>query len=401
MYTFAGYGIGNPVIFWLLRILLLYIFVYCGRGISYDTPKRFNKYAWIAIVSYSLIEGLRWLRGADYPHYYDDLVTLFGQYPGGISGGLITPDPEPIYELWCYIFYYSGLPYWIAFVIYSGLLISGVLMVLKNIPKSAFWALPLFFILTISSSENLIRQYIAESFLLFSLYFYLSNNIKKMYISFILVFLIHYSGIIPIIVFLFFIYLPNRFLKRLENKYIVYVYLFIYIYVYFFWDTSQFSSFAEWISNFHLSENTKGASYIENSERWFSDEGSISNVLGTKANSISMINMLVKLLTYLSVIYYGFNLILRNHKYRIFFYMSYIAIIFKTIGGDIEMFARFYNWFVIFLPFLIGLYLTEYKINTHIKILLYIIYGCFFIWYSFLNSIFSVSIFGYGFIWNR
>lgn len=75
---FIGFGVGEPIVYWFLRIFLLIVLTYCGWGISYDTPKRYNKYAWFAGISYSLIQGLRWLRGADYPHYYNDIVTLWG-----------------------------------------------------------------------------------------------------------------------------------------------------------------------------------------------------------------------------------------------------------------------------------------------------------------------------------
>ena len=72
---FLGYDVGDPIIYWILRILLLAILFFCGWGISKDAPARYNKYAWLAGSAYSLIEGLRWLRGADYPHYYNDIVT--------------------------------------------------------------------------------------------------------------------------------------------------------------------------------------------------------------------------------------------------------------------------------------------------------------------------------------
>ena len=74
---FIGFGVGEPIVYWFLRIFLLIVLIYCGWGISYDTPKRYNKYAWFAGISYSLIQGLRWLRGADYPHYYNDIVMVF------------------------------------------------------------------------------------------------------------------------------------------------------------------------------------------------------------------------------------------------------------------------------------------------------------------------------------
>ena len=84
---------GDPFVYWSFYVLLVLILTYCGWGISNDDEKQthFRKYAWIAGISYSLIEGLRWLRGADYYHYYMDLDTNF-------KAGVCTPDPEPLYE---------------------------------------------------------------------------------------------------------------------------------------------------------------------------------------------------------------------------------------------------------------------------------------------------------------
>lgn len=401
MNIFAGYGVGDPVIYWVLRILLLGILIYCGWGISYDSPKKFTKYAWIAGTFYSLIQGLRWLRGADYPHYYDDIVTLLGKYPGGISNGEETVDPEPLYELWCNVFYYSGLPFWVAFIIYSALLIGGVFMILKKIPNCAIWVLPTFFLLT-QSSENIIRQYIAISFLLYAIYFYLNNDKKKMIYSLVAIILIHYSGIIAIVVFLLTIVLPEKIFKVLEKRNMIYIYIGLFIFIYFFWDISQLSTFADWIgNNLHLSEDSKGAHYIDNAERWFSDEGSMSVVLGNKAAGISRINQTITFLTYSSIIYYGFKFIRLNKKYRVFFYISYVAIIVKAIGGDIEMFSRVYHWLVVFIPFLIGLYMVNGNINKNSKYCLYGIYGLFFLWFAFLGNILTTSMFGYGFVWDK
>ena len=112
---------GDPTIYWTLYVLLTLILTFCGWGISKDNEKQsqFNKYAWIAGISYSLIEGLRWLRGADYYHYYMDLDTNF-------KAGVCTPDPEPLYEWWVNLFHMTGLHPSIAFIIYSALLILGI-----------------------------------------------------------------------------------------------------------------------------------------------------------------------------------------------------------------------------------------------------------------------------------
>ena len=62
-------SLGDPIVYWLLRILLLVTLLVCGWGISYQ-EKIFKVYALVAGAAYSLIQGLRLERGQDYPHVF-------------------------------------------------------------------------------------------------------------------------------------------------------------------------------------------------------------------------------------------------------------------------------------------------------------------------------------------
>ena len=69
---------GEPVIYWLIYIVLTLILTICGHKISSLRVKlKQIKIAIFAGIFYSLVEGLRWLRGADYYHYYSDLAFNF------------------------------------------------------------------------------------------------------------------------------------------------------------------------------------------------------------------------------------------------------------------------------------------------------------------------------------
>src|SRR5574344_2166799 len=116
---------GDPIVYWVLKIILLLTLLICGYGISYKKQNYFNRFAITAGVVYSLIEGLRWDRGADYMHYYWDIDTLF-------SPGITTDNPEPIYNLWVNFFHATHIPAEYAFVVYSALLLGAVLMILKR-----------------------------------------------------------------------------------------------------------------------------------------------------------------------------------------------------------------------------------------------------------------------------
>ena len=71
---------GDPILYWILRFIVLLSFFLSGYLISYKDKNGRNywKYSSICIIFYSLIEGLRWNRGVDYPHYYQDLTGKLG-----------------------------------------------------------------------------------------------------------------------------------------------------------------------------------------------------------------------------------------------------------------------------------------------------------------------------------
>ncbi len=397
---FIGYGVGEPIEYWFLRIFLLIVLIYCGWGISNDTPKRYNKYAWFAGISYSLIQGLRWLRGADYPHYYNDIVTLLGQYNIDKLPAVVTDEPELLYRIWCTVFYYSNLPFWVAFVLYSALLIGGVLVVLKYYRKAAVWTLPLFFILT-PSAENLIRQYIAVSFILYAYYFYLSDKKKKMWISLCAVPLIHFSGIIAVIVFVISVYLPQCVVRKMQANWLPCLLVLLFLYCYYFWDSSNLSYLVDFLQNYVKLDSEKASNYVDYADRWFTDEGSISNVLGKNAGVISLLNTIVNIVTYVSIIVLGFFAQKKDNKLFVAFYFSYLAIVINTIGSDIEMFARFYNLFVVLMPLLIGVYMYNIIKKIYVRNTVIVVYILNFLWYGFLREIINTSMFGYGFVWDK
>lgn len=378
-------SIGSLITYWFLKILLVVVLVFCGYGISYKRPKDFKVYAIIAVLFYSLIEGLRWDRGQDYMHYYDDYV-----------GHWETPNPEFLYrtivELLSNI---MQLPYWCGFIIYSLLLISAVLLVFKVYPKAAVWGLPLFFLVTQSSAENIIRQYLAISFVIFAYYAYLKN--KKILTTILLccVPMIHISGLIAVVVFV----LLALFKVPLKNPWILLV---VYLALYLFWDVSYFSGITDYLSTLSLGDDIKVQAYLDNSARWFSDEGSISYVVfGKNVGAASLTNMVLTVLSQMVIIYYGFKAQLMDRRLQIAFYFAYIAILFNVIGGDIEMYSRFYNWFIYLIPFILGIAMYKVPMMQYeryaVLSILFVNYYLYELW----KLIVSIPYHGFAFVWNR
>ncbi len=378
-------NIGDPFTYWILRIILLLVLLYCGWGISYRNEKFFNLYAIIALVFYSLIQGLRWNRGVDYHHYYSDLI-----------GRWETPDPEPVYEFIVNIISnVLYLPYWAGFIIYSALLIGAFLLVLKLVPKAAVWALPLFFLIT-PSSENIIRQYLALAFVIYAFYAYLKGNKLLQYIFLAIVPLIHVSGLFAVVMFILFTNLKIRLKSPIG---LVAGYLLLY----FFWNDSFFSLLTDSLSNLNVDGDHRMLGYTEDAGRWFSEEGSIGLVLTGEKTKIAMsrLSIVTIFLSNIVIIYYGFKLSKTQPQLQCAYYCAYFAILIKTVGGDIEMYARFYNWLVWFSPLVIGAFMCFVPMKKlEYWIVASIIFAQFF-FYGFIRQIGTIPFAGCAFVWDQ
>lgn len=382
---------GDPTIYWTLYVLLTLILTFCGWGISKDDEKQsqFNKYAWIAGISYSLIEGLRWLRGADYYHYYMDLDTNF-------KAGVCTPDPEPVYEWWVNLFHMTGLHPSIAFIIYSALLIFGVLLIFKSYPKAALWGLPLFFLMTNSQTENIIRQTLATSFLIFAYVAYLNEKKKLMLAMLCVVPLIHSAGLYGVALFLVFIYVK----VPLRQPWILVA---LFLFAYYFWNPDWFQGFADYLSKLNLGDDVKGQGYLDNSDRWFTSEGSIANVLGKGATQLSMLYVSVNFLVNLFTVWFGFYASRDDRKLQTVYYFAYVALIIQTMAGDIELFVRFSQWTNLLTPILVGVMFAKIKLPqvNNLQVLIYIVFAINYIFYGLIRSIGTLPYAGCGFIWDK
>lgn len=382
---------GDPFVYWSFYVSLVLILTYCGWGISNDDEKQthFRKYAWIAGISYSFIEGLRWLRGADYYHYYMDLDTNF-------KARVCTPDPEPIYELWVNVFHSTGLHPSIAFIIYSALLIYGVLLIFKRYPKAALWGLPLFFLMTNSQTENIIRQTLASCFLIFAYVAYLNEKKKLMFAMLCVVPLIHSSGLYGVALFLVFTYVK----VPLKQPWILVA---LFLFAYYFWNPDWFQGFADYLSKLNLGDDIKGQGYLDNSERWFTSEGSIAYVLGKGATQLSMLYVSVNFLVNLFIVLFGFYACKDDQKLQTVYYFAYIALIIQTMAGDIELFTRFSNWTNLLTPILVGVMFAKIKLPQikNLQVVIYVVFAINYIFYDLIRSIGSLPYAGCGFIWDK
>lgn len=341
----------------LAKIFLLAVFILCGAGISYKNTD--NKYFWYyaipAIIIYALIEGLRYDRGVDYEQYATELQGLHNDDFGR----------EFIYDGFVTFVRAFRIPYWTGFIFLSGLLITSVMCVVRNFPKIAIWALPLFLLVTDYAAENLVRQFAAIPFLLFAYAAYCSNRKTLMAILLACMPFIHITALFPIALFIVFIFFnPGKLLRT------PWIPVALYLLTVTIGEVTDFTAITGAIEDVGFLGDSKMTTYTEDADRWFTDDGSISYVNATQGG-VTIVTYLADLMFCGLLIYLGFNMTRENQKFVIPYWFAFFSIIITTMFGDIELYARMAWWLRIFIPVITGLILARSQLNIYLKLLFF------------------------------
>ena len=152
------------ITFVFLRIVLFLIFLAAGYFLSKsETNKQYWKIALFPIIAFAIISGLRFGREVDYNVYYN--IYTFG----------VREGEEFLFAWLIDIFNSFGIPYFVFVLFCSTFLIISFLYVLSKFKAASFFILPLF-LCNIDSFENLIRWYLAFSFVLIALGYLLDKR---------------------------------------------------------------------------------------------------------------------------------------------------------------------------------------------------------------------------------
>lgn len=200
------------IIYICLQILLLLTFLFSGELMSKTkSTKKYYLLALVPILSFSLISGLRFGRDGDYNVYYLAYI-----------GKGFYEEMEFFFRIIVSIFRFFDAPYSVFVFFCSFFLITSFVFVLSNFRWACFFVLPMF--LGIMGLDNLIRWYLAFSFLLIGFNLFYSRK-YTVSIFFIIIAIGVHSGTILIVFFLAgFYYFFN---KKLINPYIAIGCLFV------------------------------------------------------------------------------------------------------------------------------------------------------------------------------
>lgn len=371
--------------FFVLRFSLVLFILIAGYRIQLKTKKGNYKqpYWYVAIPAvfiYSVVEGFRYGRGADYISYS---LTFTGQK---------HINYEPIFLYFTELFKFFDIHFSIAFVLCSILLIVSGFILVKNTRFNSHYAIPLFFLATISQSENLVRMFVAFSFLIIGISFLQKRKIKKASIFFVIGCLNHYS-LIFVIPFVMLFYFRNNPFKN------IYVILSIFIIsnllvpsmesiVYYF----------DFIPNLSLYSN-----YTSNLDIWLLGEG-----LEEGESSFSVFYYIRFYLIPFILLFYGYNLIKKYElfKFGVFYHLYFIGTILSPIAieAPTEVIYRITLYFTMFSFMVTAFILYDMQRNfKSLNILKRFIFG-FLIFdsvYLILKSTYTYSeVWGNLFIWD-
>lgn len=375
------------ITFWVIRIIVFISFVATGFWIS--KHGRFNRSYWLGVLPlifiYSLAEGLRWNRGQDYYNCYLEII------------GSLEHDPlEFVYTSWLSFVQNVGIPYWMVFFLYSFLLVFSIIYLIKSFPKSALFALPLFFIITAPQSENLIRQFLSLSFIILAISAFFDKRYLLMIFLFIIGEAIHFSAVFPILLMSFGILLAKKYSPKMP-----YIPAFIFLILYFFWDYSYFAQISEPLLRLLPETGSRMDGYVQ-SDTWFTSEGSMSLAsTGKTYGGRHITTAIIQFPLYLFVVIGGFYASKKKWELRFFYWCAYFALILDITRGDIQSYTRFYHWLAFSIPIVVGTIYSELHLWKSIKFISLLLILVYYVWGMMFTNMRLIDPWGYQFIWDR
>lgn len=299
----------------LLHSFLIIVLLYTGIRIS--KGRDYWMYAAIGITAFVVVEGLRWGRNIDW------CVYSFAVYDEYLAGR--TTDHEILFQLIWRLFADLGMPYYLVISFCSGLLAFSVYFLFEPHKKVAPIAIPFAFLVFSLFAENVIRWYMALSFIFIGTRYITEKKYKSGVFWVFVGIMCHYGTIIIAPIFLF---LLTR--KRIISKPIFAILITCMICV-----VMSGDLLIRVITPFFgiLSQFTRFSDYIEDIDRL------TGNVVGSEAKSPLV--MILTLLPLFGFVVISYALCKKDKKMIPFYNVLVFGIYFKAAGNGFELFGRY------------------------------------------------------------
>lgn len=341
---------------YILLLLLMTLCMFFSGKIMQKVGNGFWKSSFMAIVAFTLNEGLRFGRGVDYNTY---ATNQFLEIEQKISDPIIT---DWLFVAISRMIISLGGGWQVMVLFMSFTLIYAICFFIYHHAKDvAPWALTVFALLYSKSPENLMRWYLALSFVIIGITYYLNDsNLLKNKLLFVLFsilgFLCHYGIILVPVAFLFLFIIKRIFLNPLITigLYFVFAILFSMEFMKYFLDFVQLFSY--------LNDTTANV-YLDNSD-YYVIEGGIASKngnIGFMPFSLFGVHMIG--------IFLGYKVIKAKKDSVLNFCFNCYSLGFAlySIGNQNELLNRYVQCFQLF-GFIVLAYALYFLFHKNIKL---------------------------------
>lgn len=325
--------------YFLLKITELIIFILYGRKISKASSKpEYWKLSTIPILTFAVVEGLRFGRMVDWNLYYFRYQQL------GVNMSYL--DYEPLFEFICNFLYQMGVPYYGFIFLQCLFLAASTFVLLENFKSSCVWCVPLILVCT-TPNEMFIRWYLAFGFILLSIHTFLNKKYVYTFIWLACSSLCH-SGIVVIALM---VLILGCLKKYSLPPWISVVLLFLTTFILSLSDVMFIANITSYLSPF-MGDWTLG-SYIDNASSILDGTWGRVGVMER-----SLIKNIGAFIAYAPVIFYGKE-IMSKYPYGLVFYNLFVI---GAIGSPlftVEIFNRIFSVCLFFFCIVGGIYYSQ------------------------------------------
>ena len=338
----------------ILKTLLFIIFLISGYLLSKAKSNlHYWKIAILPIVTFAIISGLRFGREIDYNNYFFVYKDKYA-----------NDELEFFFRSLVNIFNYFEIPYYVFILFCSTVLITSFLYFLTNFRKAILFILPMF--LGIMGIENLIRWYLAFSFILIAVKLLMDSRYKTALFFAIIASLTHHGIIICLLVIILFYLLSNKIIFN-HNVAVI-----LFAITLFLGTVDQLIAISSVFNNVYVGDTSKTAVYVENAS---------DIAAGNMITGIYKTGPLTTILIYISYvfpIYFGGKYLLKKklqYKESVWIYnLATFSIIINPIFALVDVFNRISAALLVFSITFVGIStLIAYKRRYKNKIIFFLL----------------------------
>lgn len=347
---FEEYDTGIKLDYIILYLILCFCTIIFSRKLSLLKDKK----SWFLcmlpyILIFSIIEGVRYLRGTDYLNYA--LRYLYDK------------DFKINEFIWCTVREILRLldsSYWIQYIVFAFCWITGIIYLTQKDKKYACYVLPIALVFSLGSFENLIRQSFAFSFIFVAIAHIFDKKYKYSILFILIAIFIHNASLI----FLFFMVAIYA-IKSYKIKARIYVILYLIVIVLV--QVNFVPVIIQKVANIMqpLGNNLSlVAFYLNNLDQWLGTDAFMDKY------SRGIVTLIFSAIFDITIMILSYNHLKRNQftdtKILFFYHLFCISNLLLQLTTNYMVIRRIFTMFYLFSAFLIA-YIIKNKPSSKIE----------------------------------